>query len=33
MQPITNGSSSPHPRASRPASTMALIAWFRLNKR
>ena len=32
-QPITNGSSSPNPAASRSASTMAVIAWFRSNKR
>ena len=32
-QPITNGSSSPYPAASRSASTMAVMAWFRVNRR
>ena len=30
---MTNRSLSPYPAASRSASTMAVIAWFRVNKR
>ena len=32
-QPTTNRSSSPYPAASRSASVMAVIAWFRVNSR